>query len=155
MLNGRQMRTLQESRDINAIKVLYYPMSVSLLQLWAQFGIWTLCITNIMERLAILYCLRKHKGKGAHSFHQSADRIAHYFFFFNKSFPHLSPGCGVQVDKRLTFPCIIIRTVKRLTGTLSLRTIFFSLAMSRWKHKLKMEERWGSSSSRQSDLCGN
>lgn len=38
-------------------------------------------------------------------------------------------GCG----QSLTFPCIIMRTVSRLTGTLSLRTIFFSLAMSRWK----------------------
>lgn len=150
------MRTLQESRDINAIKVLYYPMSVSLLQLWAQFGIWTLCITKTMEQTAILYCLWKHKGKGAHSFHQSAcTGYCSLFIFFSIRVFHTSHLDVVYRWTKLTFPCIIIRTVSRLTGTLSLRTIFFSLAMSRWKHKLKMEERWGSSSSRQSDLCGN
>lgn len=85
------MRTLQESRDINAIKVLYYPMSVSLLQLWAQFGIWTLCITKTMEQTAILYCLWKHKGKGAHSFHQSAcTGYCSLFIFFSIRVFHTS-----------------------------------------------------------------
>lgn len=153
------MRTLQESRDINAIKVLYYPMSVSLLQLWAQFGIWTLCITKIMERiyglLSYIAC-ENIKAKVPTRFTNLHELdIAHYLFFFSIRVFHTSHLDVVYRWTKLTFPCIIIRTVSRLTGTLSLRTIFFSLAMSRWKHKLKMEERWGSSLSRQSDLCGN
>lgn len=150
------MRTLQESRDINAIKVLYYPMSVSLLQLWAQLGTWTLCITNIMVSACYLILLEKAYRKRCPIISSVCmNWIGLLIIFVFNSFPHLSPGVDYRWTKELTFPCIIIRTVKRLTGTLSLRTIFFSLAMSRWKHKLKMEERWGSSLSRQSDLCGN
>lgn len=91
------MRTLQESRDINAINVLYYPKSVSLLQLWAQLGTWTLCITT----LAILYCLQKHKRQRCHLISSVCmNWIGLLIIFVFNSFPHLSPGCGLQVDKR-------------------------------------------------------
>lgn len=88
------MRTLQESRDINAIKVLYYPMSVSLLQLWAQFGIWTLCITKIMERiyglLSYIAC-ENIKAKVPTRFTNLHELdIAHYLFFFSIRVFHTS-----------------------------------------------------------------